>query len=655
MFSFNHNGRTKPTGYLSTTARGRDWGTQHVSDVRAMIGAAGLFDQAVFGSSAGLVPETETVRAATGLMQQVFQFAAARGMGITFAVDVDTLTANPQNIIETMPASARFAVHGVQLVNPETPEGRAYYRNLVGQLLETYPEITQIAIWFRGGRNSPWREISREDFPAAWRAQYDRELAAVSRLRADPEAPSMFAIGKIAAVFRSILDETGHQATTLAAGSWRFDYVRAADAFMPAGVTLLPLDYDYAFPSDPAQEAIRVASGHRPVVPIVWAHHDDRSYAGRPYLPFTGFPSLLRRGNSAGYGIIHWTTRPLDLYFKSLADQVWRDTENELLQTTCRKMAARTFGEAASDAGTRYLLAWIEDAPQFGRETTDRFIDQNLDEAPVLEGCRRRLQLLDQLEAVAKSEPASTWMSYFRDWERFVMAFYRAHAGWQRAEAALKRGETDRARRELANLSPEAAIEQYARTIAHGGATLGEKGILISLNLRWLPYFVSQRQAAGMESLRMRFAPTAPELLAQSPGRNTFAFDSGKHLWQVLGKAELETEVLPATNQGTCSGGLQVNHPVSLSLKLPGGERLFPGKRELKLELNEGGSTEVVSGGTHALDASHNTVTIEVGGDEVNLEFRPLHGASSVCSLVLSGDAVQPASNVTWGSNPYPK
>jgi hypothetical protein len=76
MFAFTHNGLEKPTGYLSTTARGRDWGTEHVLDVRRMIGAAGLFDSPVFGASAALASEGQTHQAATALMQKVFQFAS---------------------------------------------------------------------------------------------------------------------------------------------------------------------------------------------------------------------------------------------------------------------------------------------------------------------------------------------------------------------------------------------------------------------------------------------------------------------------------------------------------------------------------------------------------------------------------------------------
>lgn len=635
MFSFTHNGTTKPTGYLSTTIRGRDWGTEHVLDVRNIVGGAALFSKPVFGSEAAMVPEAETIRSARLLMQKVFQTAAAHGMGVTFAVDVDTDTSNPQNVIATLPASARFSVGGVQLVNPETPEGKAYYRSQIEQLLGSYPEITQIAVWFRGSRNSPWREVKRGDFPASWQAEFDRALESTPRLRADAEAPSMFAISKIAKVYRDILDETGHRAVTLGAGSWRYDYIRSADAFMPPGVALIPLDYDYAFPSDPARETIRSASNHRPVIPIVWAQHDDREYGARPYLPFTGFASMLRRTNSIGYGIIHWTTRPLDVYFKSLADQIWRASENEQLETTCTRMAEHTFGIGAREIGTRYLLDWIQDSPMFGRETSDRFIDQTLDENPVVDGCIRRLKILERVQGASKSPEASTWVSYFEDLERFMMEFHRVHAAWQRAGEDLKLGKTDEARREWQKVSPERVLRQYAKTISHGGASKGEKGILISMNLRWLPYMVSERQALGLEPLRIRFAPTAPELLAQSPGRNTFEFDSAQHVWQVLGNTETGAEVLPI-EVGTCRGGLKVDHPITLSFKLLGGEAIPSGNHQLRIDLGTGDSLEVVAGTAQRVDASKTAVVVAVKNGRLDIELRPSDGMASVCGMVLS-------------------
>jgi hypothetical protein len=629
MFAFTHNGLEKPTGYLSTTARGRDWGTEHVLDVRAMIGAAGLFESPVFGASAAMAPEGQTHQAATALMQKVFQFAADRGMGVTFALDVDTVSANPQNIIATLPASARFAAGGIQVVNPETPEGYAYYRSQVEQLLQTYPQITQLAVWFRGQRNSPWRGLTPEDFPGNWRQEYERALQSRPDLRAVADSASMFAIAKIAAAYRRILDEGGHQDVQLAAGSWEFDFLAPAHAFMPPNTALIPLDYHYQFPSDPVQEAIRAVSRHRPVIPIVWAQHDDRSFAGRPYLPFPGFASLLRSSGSPGYGIIHWTTRPLDLYFKSLANQVWSASENETLDTTCERMAECTFGAAARDTAKHYLLAWIQDAPQFGRETRDIFIDQYLREAPALAGCDRRLRILRTLEPQAQSQAEKTWIAYFEDWERFVQAFYKAQGALQRSRETSEAGDLEGARREISAARPETAIEQYARTILHGGTTRGEKGILVSLNLRWLPYFTAQRQALGMEPLRVRFAPTMPEALAQGPGHFTYAFDANHHLWLVLGSEETGGDVQPGGDSAPCSGGLKVDHAISLALSGLGGQPLSDGPAHVSLEVPPGAR----------VDASD----VQLTAGKLHVTLAPVNGPASVCGLSVDMSGRLPA------------
>lgn len=619
MFAFTHNGLEKPTGYLSTTARGRDWGTEHVLDVRTMIGAAGLFESPVFGADAAMASEGQTYAAATALMQKVFQYAADRGMGVTFALDVDTPSANPQNIIATLPTSARFAAGGIQAVNPETPEGYTYYRSQIEQLLRTYPQITQLAVWFRGERNSPWRGLTPEQFPGSWRQEYQRAIQSRPGLRANADSPSMFAIGKIAAAYRKILDESGHRDVLLAAGSWRFDFLSAADAFMPRNAALIPLDYSYQLPSDPAQEAIRLVTRNRPVIPIVWAQHDDRSYAGRSYTPFPGFASILRSSGSPGYGIIHWTTRPLDLYFKSLASQVWSASENETLDATCERMAERTFGAVARDSAKRYLLAWIQDAPLFGRETGDRFIDQYLAEAPAVEGCGRRLRLLLTFERQAQSQQAKTWVRYFENWERFVQAFYQAQSALQRSLEASARGDVEGARSEISAARPEAAVEQYARTVTQGGASRGEKGILVSLNLRWLPYFAAQRQALGMEPLHVRFAPTMPEDLAQGPGRFTYAFDADKRIWLVLGSAETGGDVQAGGDNTPCSGGLKVDHAISLALIGMGGRPLPSGPVRVSLELPPG--VRVNASGARVMDG------------KLNVTLKPVNGPASVCAL----------------------
>ena len=635
MFSFSLNGETKPTGYLPNTSVGRDWGTQHVIDVRKIVGAEGLFNGPVFGADASMVPGNERVSATTSLMQDVFRFAAHRGMGVTFALDVDTESANPQNVIKTLPASARFEHRGLQLVDPDTADGYVYYRAEIEQLMKPYPQITQLAVWFRGGLNSPWRELQPDEFPAPWRDEYRTALEANPRLKGDPEAPSMFAIGKVAKAFRKALDETGHNSVTMSAGSWRFTYLPSADVFMPATVALMPLDYSYEFLSDPVQESLRLIGRHRPTVPIVWAQHDDREYAGRSYTPFSGFGSLLRWSNSAGYGVIHWTTRPLDLYFKSVSDQVWDATENEPLDATASEMAKRTFGPQAQELGKRYLYAWIYDAPAFGMETSDTFINQAIDLDNESHGAKARLDLLTQMRPLAKDDAARDWVSYFEDWEHYAQGFYQSQSAMQKSNVALKAGDLDLARREIAAAKPESVIDQYSKTIRHGNISPSEKGILITLNLRWLPHIEAQRQAVGLEPLHVEFAPTNHEPLAQGVGHYSFDFDVSKKVIEVLGSSELGVDVQQFEAGAKCSTGIEVRSPVTLAIGGLAGAQLSPGTYRMKLDMPDGSQVEVESDRTRQAVTSASEINVRAVKGKVHFTLSPVSGSARVCGLTL--------------------
>jgi hypothetical protein len=633
MFSFTHNGITKPTGYLADTEKGRDWGTEHVEDVRNIVGADRLFDSPVFGADAAKVPDAERVQAATQLMQQVFRFAATRGMNVTFALDVDTDPANPQNIIGTLPASARFASHGIQMANPDTPEGYAYYKSEMAQLMKLYPEITTVALWFRGDLTSTWRSLQPEEFPEAWRSEYKQALEHDPALKQDPQAPGLFALGKVGAAFRKALNETGHADVLLAAGSWRFAFLQSADAFMPKGTVLMPLDYNYEFPSDPSQEAIRTVARHRPVYPIIWAQHDDREFAGRSYVPFGGLASTLQWGDNTGYGVIHWTTRPLDLYFKNVADQVWTASRNEELETTAANLAAKTFGTKARGLGTEYLMDWIRDAPAFGRETSDLFIDQTLDVHNATRGARTRLALLAKMEPLIQDSASLEWLRYFQDWELYAEDFYRAQDALQLSEAALKKGDSSLAREEILKAEPETAIEQYAKAIHHGGTNLGEKGILISLNLRWLPYFVAQRQAVGLEPIEYVFKPTVHESLAQMPGAYTFAFDPSHRMMEVLGEAEIGIPILPQLDEAQCSGGMTVTTKTSLTFSGFAGTQLTHGTYDVLFHSSPNGQLIVEANGKQQSGSS--PVDVEAVDGSIRLTLASPQAKSSVCGVTI--------------------
>jgi len=592
IFNFTYNGQTKTLGHLTNTRAGRDNGTQHVLDVRKILGADGLYPSPIFGADASLVPDDQRAAAAIALMQQVFQFAAARGMEITFGTSVDTPGANPQNIINTLPATARFTAGGHQIANPDTPEGHAYYRALIGQLLATYPEITQVAFWFRGNtkgtHSSPLRGIKPEEFPPAWKKEYQEILKNNRPMRSDPDAPSMFAIGKIIRAHRKALDELGHARVTLAVGSWRFDHVPAADVFMPDDVTLLPLDYNNDFSSTPIHHRLRDIGRRRPIVPIVWAHHDDFHHAGRSHVPYPGFGSLLNYSNSDGFAIIHWITRPLDLYFKNTANQVWTTTLNESLDTTAARMAQNTFGAdpqtqtqtQAQALAARYLLDWIYDAPAFGEETSNTFLKRGIDPQNANPGTRRRLKLLAAIKPLAQTQSQRDWIDYHKNWELYAFSVLLAQSTLQKSIAAQQAGDMEQARNAINDADPKTAIEHFARAIRHGQPTRGELGLLVSLNLRWLPYFTAQRIALGLEPLRIKFAPTQhdPDGISLGMGSYTFDFDENHNPIAVMGEKELGTKVQN-------NGGIKITTPVDLALGSLAKTDLPDGPYTLRLDI----------------------------------------------------------------------
>jgi len=523
MFTFRFGGINKPVGNLATTRAGRDWGTEHVNDVRRLIGG-GMFSDAVFGASVAKVSPGEQAAAATKLMQRVFRHAAERGMGVTFALDVDTESANPPEMIATLPASARITSGRFQLANPDTREGYSFYKAQVEQLLATYPQITRLAVWHRNNA-TPWMNIKLEEFPPAWKQEF----------RGDPVDAPMFAIGKITAAFRRALRETGHSSVELAVGTWRLHLLKSADRYLPQEAALMPLDWSTVFDTPAGQRDLRTVRSKRKLLPVVWAHHDDRTYIGRPYTPYVNFATLLKNSGASGFGIIHWTTRPLDLYFKSTIAQVWAATADQPLELACEEMAARLFGASAREQGIDYLFSWVTEGPMFGRETTDRFMDVLLTlPAEHLKKSAARLQLLAPVDTSKLTPQGRDQFAYFRNYESFIQSFFSSQMAFEKADAAVKSGNYEQARVALKQARPEDTIRLYEQAARTGSITPGEQALLISLNLRWLPYFVSLRQAAGLEPVRYRTGKVEKEPLAQAPGKLTFHVDESGQLWRVI-------------------------------------------------------------------------------------------------------------------------
>lgn len=548
MFTFSHSGVEKPVGYIASTVRGRDWGTAHVNDVQRLAGGA-FFPGTVFGSDAALAPDERRVEEKQALMRRVIDHARNTGMHFCFSLDLDTHSSNPQEVILTLPESARFQISngGMWLARPDVPEGYAYYRAQVKSLLDLYPQLDRIAVWVRGaGAFTIWADIKEEELPAAWRAELTARIQADPKLADLTQKPGRCGLGKVTAAVQRALKELGRDDIQVWMGSWNFDWMNRCDPWTPEGIPFVPLDWGIGFGRsqfDTAEQRaqVRAVAGRRPVIPIVWAHHDDGHHIGRSYRPFDDFWSLLTECGADSFGIIHWTTRPNDLYFKSLAEQTWASTGNRSLNETCDDMAARLFGPAARAAGGEYLFAWVNDAPIFGRDTSDHFIDRpfppELVEATVAGG-GERMAILDRIDPAALSPTGRGHLEYFRGFEKFIIAFFQAEGRRQAAMELAQKGDRDGARQMIEPVRPAEVMEQYARFSSAGGITRGELGMLVTMNLKWVQYVELLWQSLGLAPVRMSFGPTSHEENAQGAGTLTFHIGPDAAPWRVFGSKE---------------------------------------------------------------------------------------------------------------------
>lgn len=677
MVSFIFNGKTKPVGYLSTTERGRDWSTMHVNDVRRLFGGE-VFNSRVFGADAGMVAEDQKADAAQKLMQGVFQYAGSRSMNVFFAVDVDTASSNPQELIETLPVEARFAVQGgkLWLPNPDTLDGYKYYKAQIDALMAVYPQITDLVVWFRTG-GTPWLDFKVEEMPAAWQEEYKAVIEKNPAAAKCWHSQNMFGIGKIVRVFDKALKEAGHDHVRLCSGTWDFAFLPACDLFMPSHVKLIGLDYgvlhdDSVFDKDVKRQQFAQVAANRPVIPVAWAHHDDGNYIGRSYTPFPGFHSRLTGMSACGFGIIHWTTRPLDLFFQSLSEQVWSATKDRSLRLTCEDMAERSFGPVTRAAMGEYLERWVIDAPKFARETGDYFIDRPLTNVEqVVAGCQARIKLIERVDSVKLTPEQRDRLNYYKGMEEFITAFYRTHEMFQNAEALWKKGDVTGACAVMVKCRPEKIIEQFAKVGSLGGMTRGEQGLVVTMNTRWLSHYTRLRQALGLEPVRYNFGPTSHDKLAQSAGRFTFNFDANRHIWQTLGVEETgaetfvlpdETKItrnseMPAAYEEICRHGIESDKPIKITVqpimktaKLPKGDyrlRLLmvdpastaPGQRVFAVSTGSdpvSGTVDIFkeTGGKNQILEVIYSVSVKDAG-KIIVTLTPIQGKATLSGIVL--------------------
>jgi hypothetical protein len=595
-FSFEYLDERKKTGYLNNSASGRDWGNQHVNDVRRLTGGA-VFDTPIFGALASQVPEPEKEQAATLLMQRVFDYAKKQGTKIILALDLDTWMAYPENIIGKLPGEALFELKGALTPNPDHHEGYRYYEQILTSLLEKYPQIDQLAVWHRPptlktGLGSIWMNFPEEQFPASWKKEYRQIMQQHPELDHSIMSTSVFAYGKLIAAMQKARDKLNAD-LEITSGSWRFDYLPLADVFYPEGLALIPLDWSIVFDQEETQELIARVGRNRPIYPVVWAHHDDHRYIGRPYTPWANFSELLTQSQSQGFGLIHWTTRPLDLYFTSLARQVWQNTQNEPLNNTVNWYVSK-WVENDQDVLSNYFYQWITSGPMFGRETSDHFVDidqqehgDELESWEVMElKAQERLCLLE----ASKENSENPLIRYKKGMELFYISFFQNQQLFQKAVKAKANGNVDEAIAFMEATNPDSTLRLYVKAVENIGFTPGEKALLYSMNTRWKADYLNMKQQLGLLPVLFRFAPTLHDPLAQAPGKFTYHIDEQGNWWRCLWKQELNEFQF---SKDTTQPALLVNDRLELNLTTMHGQSLAPGTYELKLDYQSENSFEI--------------------------------------------------------------
>jgi hypothetical protein len=616
-FVFSYNGIEKKVGFMPNTSKGRQYGTQQVNDVRRMV-AGNVFDDAVFGSQTSKVPDNVRVEESRTLIQNIHKYAKSKFMDVWFGYDVDYELANPQEIMTTLPDDAKIKIKRkpdkyfgmpdsvFYLPVPDSPEGFAYYKSQVSQLFMQFPNIDNLVLWTRTS-GSAFLTLRYNEFPENWKKEFDKIADSNPEIdKTDENITGRFATSKIYKTIRKCLDEIDKTEIKLWAGSWRTSWLEQADWFYPKEVGFIPLDYnvDY-FTVEEKHQILKNISKNRELLPVVWAHHDDGAFIGSTYVPYENLQSKVESVGNTGLGVIHWTTKPLDIYFKNTEQQLWQRTKNASLKNTANLMAARMVTSDNAEKMSEYLQKWVTEGPKFGRETSPRFIDHLISKEDfdnVLKGCKKRILILESIQ-----EPDNKQVQYFKLLEEFCIDFYVAQFNYQEALRECNSGNFLPAQNFIKNCHPEEVIEKYANASSKNSLTKGEKGVIVELNLSWLPLINSLKQTLREKPVLYNFGEVNfPDMGVGLLNTNYF-IDSDKNLWRNFGESETGGEYFANNNvkieadnhalAEICTQGICANDSLVIEIKpfavdispavLKNPDYFMPGKYLLTLIFNE--------------------------------------------------------------------
>lgn len=549
MHTYSFKGIEKPNGGYMTSAIGRGWSNIPVNDVRRLDGGE-IFDSAEFGcevAKADFSPDAKAlqdVKAIQKMMSQTFSYAVNRGMDVCFAFDMDISMQNLQKVfISQIPDKDKFAVRGGStfIPKPWTDEGKAYYQSQMKGLLSSYPMLTQIACWRRGG--SWFNSVAPEELPAEWKKQYDDYLANNEVLGTinKKEIMPCFISSRLVLAYQQALKDLGRSDIEIVTGTWGTTFVVPTAIFLP-DIKLMPIDWNVRFNSSLVKNEKTLASfkeyANGRVIPFIWSHHDDGQYVGRCYKPEEQFYTKLKGADLDGYGVFHWMNRPQDLFFKNLQRQTWAQTVDELVKDTCAKMAKDYWAD--SELGT-YLNDWVTNAPIFGRATQPNMHYRPWKECRFPEGTvaniEKRLEYLNSVDTSGMTSIQKERLEYFKVLETFVMQFVEAQRHLDKAEQFLAEGKLAQARDELNKGNPEQAVKTYAKLSVTSNEDRGEMTYVITLATKWIGDYDSFRQRARILPIAVKLGLTVPEPATVTQGQSNlwYYIDKKGKFWEQLG------------------------------------------------------------------------------------------------------------------------
>ena len=305
MHTYSFNGIEKEVGYISTSAKGRDWGNIPVNDVRRLPGGE-IFDNAEFGSDIAMVPDDQRVKVAQETMAEVFSYASERGVKVNFAFDIDMpLIYLQKTMIESIPQKDKWYLPdpGIWIPRPDKPEGYRFYKSQIEGLLDAYKTLTGITFFRRGA--SFFRNAKPEDLPVTWKKEYFSNLDQFPYLKKieQPEVIGSFITARLVLAYQQILKDLGRADIELGTGSWQHEFVVPTAAFLPEEIHLMPIDWNSRFnksfmDNDTILNDFASPECANRVIPFIWAHHDDGRYVGRPFKPTEELYSKLKQGDA---------------------------------------------------------------------------------------------------------------------------------------------------------------------------------------------------------------------------------------------------------------------------------------------------------------------------------------------------------------------